>query len=127
MTGKIRTTIALATTVLAAMSSAEATETIRNHAWDYQVHGNISAMSRASLMWQAKQPRGATSASASGSSSGGIMPGIGAIANMNVVTVVVGDNSNATVAVEADQTNFGAIDATAVSASGRTATVGDVH
>ena len=55
------------------------------------------------------------------------MPGVGSIANMNVVTVIVGDNSSATVAVEADQTNTGAIDATAVSASGKTVTVGNVE
>lgn len=127
MSGRCRIPTVLAATVFAFMTAAEAAETIRNHAWDYQVHGNIGAMSRASLMWQAKQPRLSSSANASGLSSGGIMPGIGSIANMNVVTVVVGDNSKATVAVEADQTNSGNIDATAVSASGKTITIGDIH
>jgi hypothetical protein len=127
MSGKYRILSTFAATALVFMTSANAAETIRNHAWDYQVHGSGGAMSRASLMWQAKQPRLASNASASGLSTGGIMPGIGSIANMNVVTVVVGDNSEATVAVEAEQTNSGNIDATAVSASGKTVTIGDIR
>jgi hypothetical protein len=115
-------------TVPLLMASAPAAETIHNHPWDYQVHGTISAMSRAAMMLQTRQLRSPSFGGvAAGSGAGGIMPGVGSIANMNVVTVIVGDNSSATVAVEADQTNTGAIDATAVSASGKTVTVGNVE
>ncbi len=106
--------------------AASGNDPVNQRPWDYNVHGSMSAMSRAALMLQAKQPRSLSSAGSSGSSSG-ILPGVGSIANMNVITVVVGEIGNAGVTTEADQSNTGRINATGVSAKGQSVDIGTIN
>lgn len=113
-------------------SAARADDRLNSHPWDYRVHGDVAATGRAVTMWQAERadrpgggfPGGPT---ASGGGFGGL-PGVGSVANMNLITVVVGDNSVVDVAVEAEQQNSGALsaNATAVTATGGLVEVGAV-
>lgn len=110
----------------ALVTAAHADDRFNARPWDYKVHGSATGPTRATLMWQAERTGAsgwAGSASGSGGALGG-MPSVGSVANMNVVTVVVGDRSTVDVAVEADQRNTGAIKATAVTATGATVNLG---
>lgn len=112
-------------------SAARADDRLNSHPWDYGVHGNVAATGRAVTMWQAEQagrPGGFLGGStASGGGFGGL-PSVGSVANMNLITVVVGDNSVVDVAVEAEQQNTGALsaNATSVTATGGLVEVGAV-
>ncbi|HJS10500.1 hypothetical protein [Sphingopyxis sp.] len=98
------------------------------HQWDFRVRRSPAAIARATTMWQVEQAArangsGATTASAPGSVG---LPGIGSVANMNIVTVMVGNNSTVDVAVEAEQENHGEIDATSVIATGNMVDIGQI-
>lgn len=96
--------------------------------WDYNVRSNVMALSRTSMIWQAQRAAATTVATAATdaadadtattlATTGGIagwFPQINSVANMNIVTVIVGDGGVADVAVQAEQQNHGAIDATAI-------------
>jgi len=111
--------------------AAHADDRLNSHPWDFKVRGGAAATARASIMWQAEQSGGAGGLSAAGLASGGGLaglPSVGSVANMNLITVMVGDNSVVDVAVEADQQNTGALSATAtaVTAVGDMVDVGRV-
>lgn len=99
-------------------SAAHADDRLNSHPWDYKVHGGVTATGRATMMWQVEQAGSAASfSSAALASNGGFggLPSVGSVANMNLITVVVGDNSVVDVAVEAEQHNTGALSASATS------------
>ncbi|HWK45041.1 MAG TPA: hypothetical protein VNT30_09985 [Stellaceae bacterium] len=109
----------------------------RNHEpWGFKVRGSAAATARASTMWQVEQMSqsntpATTSSATSGTASGGVAgAGTGAnvssIANMNVITIVVGDGGTADVAIETEQANRGKVDGTAVAATGDAVDIGTI-
>lgn len=109
----------LAMVVLAtAGGAAKADGRLNSHPWDFQVHNRDIATSRATTMWQVERAdglgRGGMLSGSIGLGGGfGGVPGVGSVANMNVITVVVGDSSVVDVAVETEQGNSGQVSATA--------------
>ena len=118
--------LALGTALSAWPASAE--NALNVHQWDFRVRRSPAAIARAMAMWQVEQIAGANGSgisTASASGTGGL-PSIGSVANMNIVTVMVGNGSTVDVAVEAEQQNHGEIDATSVIATGNMVDIGQI-
>lgn len=107
---------------------ALADSTLNAHAWDFRVRRSPAAIARATSMWQVERvtDNKGSGGSAAGTAGSGALPSIGSVANMNIVTVVVGNDSTVDVAVEAEQENHGEIDATSVIATGNSIDIGHI-
>jgi hypothetical protein len=102
-----------------AATPALAEDVLNRHSWNFRVHNNPLSANRAATMWQVEHLGGGGGVGAGvGGAAAGSMPSVGSVANMNVITVVVGENGSADVAVEAEQQNLGDLDATAITSIG---------
>ena len=116
----------LGVAAIAYASTASADDVVNSHPWDFKVHNTPVALAKAVTVRDADHNRTGYGLGLSQASGSGFPSGVVSVGNMNIVTVTVGDGSSADVAVEADQTNHGNIDATAVAASGTTVDIGDI-
>lgn len=117
--------VLMAATPIAGLSAGE----LHGRAWDYNVRGSSSAMSRAAMIWQAEQQASQQSASGSagtaaavggvgagGSGAGGSgAGGFGSTANYSIITVVLDDGATGDVDVLTHQDSVGDQSAQAIS------------
>lgn len=111
--------VLVATAPFAGLSAAE----LHGRAWNYNVRGSSSAMSRAAMIWQAEQR--ANQQSAAGTTGGAAVGGIGAggsgaggfgsTANYSIITVVLDDGATGDVDVLTHQDSVGDQSAQAIS------------
>jgi len=98
--------------------------------WDFKVRRSATATARASMMWQVEQLSRSNAQSAGapqGAGSGGAaVSSVNSVANMNIITITVGDGGTADVAIETEQANHGTVDGTAVAASGDAVDIGTI-
>ncbi|SRR5712692_2134655 len=100
--------------------------------WDFKVRRNATATARATTMWQVDQlsrSSAPNNSAGQGSASGGAAgstAGVSSVANMNVITIVVGDGGTADVAIETEQANQGKVDGTAVAIGGGAIDIGTI-
>lgn len=130
--------------LLATVPAASHADDFRNRTpWDFKVRRSTAATARAVTLWQVQQAANTQAATTSTSGTGssgqtastlstadvvsdplaaatgtGALAGVRTTANMNIITIVVGEGGTADVAIETEQSNTGRIGGRATAVSG---------